>query len=214
MWNVKSWRSLNIHWVLYNTSITNIKPALTFPRSETSLMVREHSSATQNLLLHNIRRIRKHLSRDPSEILIHAFVSSRLDYCNSLLCGLPHVQPKFCHWTPVLSQLHWLPIKYRTEFKILLMTFKAIHGMAPDCIWELISRRKSTGYSLRSRKMLCSRSQAARYSQHSVVEDSFMRPQTALEQPTNVPREISSLDSLSNFKCHVKKHLFKQAFDL
>ena len=39
-----------------------------------------------------------------------------------------------------------LAIKYRIEFKILLMTFKAIHGMAPDYICKLISRRKSTGY--------------------------------------------------------------------
>ena len=41
--------------------------------------------------LHNIRRIRKHLSRDSSETLILAFVSSPLDYCNSLLYGLPQV---------------------------------------------------------------------------------------------------------------------------
>ena len=39
--------------------------------------------------LHNIKRIRKHLSRDSSDILIHAFLSSRLGYCNSLLYGLP-----------------------------------------------------------------------------------------------------------------------------
>ena len=61
-------------------------------------------------------------------------------------------QTKFGHIAPVLSQLHWLPIKYRIEFKILLMTFKAIHGMAPDYICKLISRKKSTGYSLRSSK--------------------------------------------------------------
>ena len=89
--------------------------------------------------LHNITRIRKHLSRDSSETLIHAFTSSRLDYGNNLLYGLPRVQinkiqrvqnaaarlifeqPKFCHMTPVLSQLHWLPIRYRIEFKILLI---------------------------------------------------------------------------------------------
>ena len=113
----------------------------------------------------------KHLSHDSSETLIQAFVSSWLDYCNSLLCGLPQVQinkiqraqnaaarlifrqPKFGHITPVLSQLHWLPIKYRIQFKILLMTFKAIHGMVPDyIICKLLSQRKSTGYSLRSSK--------------------------------------------------------------
>ena len=112
--------------------------------------------------LHNIRWIRKHLSRHSSETLIHAFVSSWLDYCNSLLYELPQQnaaarlmfeQPKFCHITPVLSQLHWLPIKYCIEFKILLMTFKAIHGMVPDyIICKLLSQRKSTGYSLRSSK--------------------------------------------------------------
>ena len=109
--------------------------------------------------LHNIKRIRKHLSRNSTETLIHAFVSSRLDYCNNLLYGLPQAQidkiqrvqnaaaklifkqPKFSHITPVLHQLHWLPIKYRIEFKILLLTFKAIHGMAPDYICKLISRK-------------------------------------------------------------------------
>ena len=148
--------------------------------------------------LHNIKRIRKHLSRDSSETLIHAFVSSRLDYCNSLPYGLPQVQtdniqrvqnadariifeqPKFCHITPVLSQLHWLPIKYRIEFKILLMTLKAVHGMAPDYLCKLIRRRKSTRYSLRSsKKKLCSRFQAAKYSKHLVVEHSVMQPQSS-----------------------------------
>ena len=50
-------------------------------------------------------------------------------------------QTKFGNMVPVLSQLHWLPIKYRIEFRILLMTFKAIHGMAPDYNCKLISRK-------------------------------------------------------------------------
>ena len=78
--------------------------------------------------LYNIRHIRKYLSRSSSETLIHAFITSRLDYCNSLLYGLPKYQlsklqrvmnasarsvycaPKSCHITPLLRELHWLPV--------------------------------------------------------------------------------------------------------
>ena len=169
--------------------------------------------------LHNIGLIRKHLSRDSSETLIHAFVSSRLDYFNSLLYGLPQVQidkiqriqnaaarlifqqPKFCHITPVLSQLHWLPIKYRIEFNILLMTFKAIHGMAPDYICKLISRRKSTGYSLRSSKKVMLEVPSGKILP-TLGGRAFCYAAPKLWN--NLPSEISSLDSLSNFKCHMK----------
>ena len=108
----------------------------------------------------------------------------------------------------VLSQLHWLPIKYCIEFKILLMTFKAIHGMVPDYICKLISQRKSTGYSLRSSKKVMLEVPSRRYSQHLVVEHSVMRPQNS---GTTYLVKYPAL-TLSNFKCHVKTYLFKQAF--
>ena len=46
--------------------------------------------------------------------------------------------PKSHHITPVLQQLHWLPVKDRVSFKLLLLTFKALHGLAPIYISELI----------------------------------------------------------------------------
>ena len=48
---------------------------------------------------------------------------------------------KYDHITPILTELHWLPIKYRIEFKILL-TFKAVHGLAPGYVTSLIEQRR------------------------------------------------------------------------
>ena len=84
-----------------------------------------------------------------TEKLAHAIITGRIGYCNSLLYGLPnnlisklqHVQnacahlvwllPKFCHVSPLLQDLHWLPVKQRIDFKIILITFKTLHNAAP-----------------------------------------------------------------------------------
>ena len=99
--------------------------------------------------IHNIRRISKFLSKECLQTLVHAFVTSRLDYCNSLLYGLPKYQickpqlvqntaarlisntGKYDRISPVLYNLHWLTLFYLIYFKILTVTFKAIHGMSP-----------------------------------------------------------------------------------
>ena len=44
------------------------------------------------------------------------------------------LSPKFCHITLVLMNLHWLPIDLRIEFKILTVTYKTLHGLAPAYI--------------------------------------------------------------------------------
>ena len=46
--------------------------------------------------------------------------------------------------------LHWLPVKQRIEFKIILFTFKAIHGIAPPYLSELIALKGHGAYNLRS----------------------------------------------------------------
>ena len=57
---------------------------------------------------------------------------------------------KFVHITPgLIMELHWLPIKCRLEFKIFLITFKILHGLAPSFLSSLISLRPPSRYNLR-----------------------------------------------------------------
>ena len=107
-------------------------------------------------ILYHIKQIRKYLT-DATKILVHAFITSHLDYCNSLLYEIPKYQlnrlqkvlnaaahvvclvPKFDHITSTLMRLHWLPIKYRVIFKNVLLIYKALHGLAPKYICEMLT---------------------------------------------------------------------------
>ncbi len=117
------------------------------------------SSICKTAFVHltNISILRPMLSLSNAEMLIHAFMTSRLDYCNALLDGcsarlinkLQMVQNaaarvltrtrNYDHISPVMSTLHWLPIKHCIDFKILLITYKALNGLAPQYLSELLS---------------------------------------------------------------------------
>ena len=91
-----------------------------------------------------LRHIRASLTTEASKTRAAALVGSRLDFCNSLLAGtsvsnlarLQRVQntlarvvtqkPRFCHITPVLSDLHWLPVRHRISFKIATVTYRVL----------------------------------------------------------------------------------------
>ncbi|KAF7248337.1 C3a anaphylatoxin chemotactic receptor [Varanus komodoensis] len=101
-----------------------------------------------------IHQLRPYLEYDCLATVTHALVTSRLDFCNALYVGLPLktvqilqlVQNRaarlltgtgcYVHMTSVLRQLHWLPIEVRTQFKVLVMTYKALNGLGPGYLKE------------------------------------------------------------------------------
>ena len=108
---------------------------------------RSHISVVCSSCFYHMRdlwRIRHHLDLDSAKLLATAFVSSRLDYCNSLLYSiadidltrLQRVQNQLAHLVtkslpstrsiPLLRSLHWLPVRFRILFKINLLTYKTL----------------------------------------------------------------------------------------
>ncbi|KAK3517289.1 hypothetical protein QTP70_002930 [Hemibagrus guttatus] len=118
-----------------------------------------HVTCSCRFLLYNIRRIWPFLSTQATQVLVQSLVISRLDYCNSLLAGLPlnairplqMIQnaaarlvfnlPKFSHTTQLLRSLHWLPVAARIRFKTLMLAYKAKNGPAPSYLKALVTSR-------------------------------------------------------------------------
>ena len=125
-----------------------------------NLSMETHINTTCNAALFHLRnfsRIRKYLSIKSTEILVHALITSKIDFCNAVLYGAPEnllqklqsvqncaarlvcLKAKYEHITPLLKDLHCLPAKYRIEFKIQLITFKCLNNLAPYYLQELIN---------------------------------------------------------------------------
>ena len=172
--------------------------------------------------IRNIAKIRNYLTDSATESVVHAFITSKLDYCNSLYYGLPKyllkrlqciqnsaarlvVQAsKFEHVTPVLLKLHWLPVRFRIMFKILLMVYKCLHDMAPPYLANVIKPRK-TSRSLRSTTMEYLEEQRSRLVTYGDRSFSVAGPKLW----NNLPLQIRKSSSIQSFKKELKSHLFK-----
>ena len=176
--------------------------------------------------LRNIAKIRHLLSTSDAEKLIHAFVSSRLDYCNSLLAGCPQTTVKPLqlvqnvaarlltrtnrreHITPVLKSLHWLPVEFRIKFKTLLLTYKALNGLAPTYLKDTIVPY-CPNRPLRSQN-------SKRLVPHKASKKTIGERAFSYQGPTlwnQLPVDIRHSDSVPTFKARLKTFLFDEAFN-
>ena len=172
--------------------------------------------------LRNLRPIRNHFDRKSFEILIHAFVTSRLDYCNSLFSGIPklNIRPlqlvqnyaarlilkrsKFEHSTPLLYELHWLPIQRRIDFKILLITYKSQNNLAPKYLSELLAPANRPVF-LRSAN---DESQLQIHASNNVTMGDRTFSIYAPRIWNDLSKEIRTAKSITIFKSQLKTYLF------
>ncbi len=175
-----------------------------------------------------LAKVKPYLPQKEFESVIHAFITFRLDYCNSLyvcldqssLQRLQLVQnaparlltgtKKYEHINPVLASLHWLPVRFRIEFKIWLIVFKILHGLAPAYLSELLHVHTPVK-ALRScfNQLLLDVSRARlknkRDRAFSVVSPYLWN---------SLPVYIRSAQSVGIFKSFLQTHLYSLAFIL
>jgi hypothetical protein len=119
--------------------------------------------------LRKISRIRPYISSDTCQKLVSSLIFSKLDCCNSLLFGIPADKIKKLQVvqnnaarlilnrkradraTPLLRELHWLPVRVRIDYKAATLVFKCLQGTAPKCI-EPLMKLRNPARNLRSSK--------------------------------------------------------------
>lgn len=173
-----------------------------------------------------LSKVKSFLSHADLEKANHAFISSRLDYCNALYTGLNQsllnrlqmVQNAAArlltnthersHITPVLCSLHWLPVRFRVEFKVLMFVFKAINGLAPTYLSEMVTVYQPAR-TLRSSQNTFLIIPKFRYKK-------FGSRSFAIQGPTlwnALPSPLRNITVFSVFKSQLKTFLFRKAFN-
>ena len=208
--------------VLPSTTVRNIGAML-----DSTLAMKSHiNSVTKScyLQIRNLSKIRVYLTEESAISLSHAFISSRLDCMNSLLHNIPKSQlnrlqliqnntariikklPKSCHITQHLYELHWLPVEYRIQYKILLLVFKSLHGKGPVYLASMLEEYHP------SRTL---RSSAQFRLREPSVHKKYGERAFSVAGPrlwNALPLEVRLSPSVDIFKIALKTHLFKLAY--
>lgn len=190
-----------------------------------TMSMKDHISRVCQSAFYHLRRIaeiRHCLTRSAAENLIHALITSRLDFCNSLLVGLPSsaikrlqaVQNaaarllmgirKFDHISPTLHELHWLPVHCRVQYKILLLAFKALHNLSPGYVSALISvRQLRPGLRCAGLVLQVPSTRLKTYGDRAFSS-------SAPHLWNSLPVQLRNCNNIDTFKSELKTYLFRQ----
>lgn len=182
-----------------------------------------------NYELRRISSIRRYLTTEATATLVSAFVLSRIDYCNSLLYGIPgylldslqRIQnnaarmvlriPRSEHITPHLVSLHWLPISARIEYKIASLCYNSMQDTAPKYLREMAPKKgKTHSHNTRLSKDTSVIRDSSANSQPTLGDRCFTHAAPAVWNTLPIPIRESS--SVTSFKTSLKTHLFRSAY--
>ena len=178
------------------------------------------------MLVYLLLHLRQHITDGACKTLAQAFIMSHLDYANALLYGvsqsmfaqLQRVQNtaarlvtrtrKREHITPVLMQLHWLPVEHRPTYKILLYVYKALHDLAPAYMRDMLQ----TYQPARPLRSGC-RSLLSVPRTHTVTYGNRSFRKISAELWNNLPGDLKSADSVKNVKKQLKTYLYRMTYN-
>ena len=178
------------------------------------------------ITIRKIAKIRHQIDKETAKILMQTLVLSKLDYCNSLLIGvneynlnkLQKIQNMACRVinnlrkhdsiTSHLQDLHWLKMRERIKYKILMMVFKCRHALAPCYLRELIS----FDYNRPLRSAANHDIPIVKCNTTLVHNSSFSSAGPRLWNA--LPNNIKAITTLSEFKSKLKTHLFRLSYNL
>ena len=175
--------------------------------------------------LHNIASIRRSLTTSACKIIVHSLVISRLDFGNATLYGISDAllyrlqvlqnsaarlitgTRRREHISPVLFALHWLPIRQRIKFKLLVLVYRCLHQLAPAYLSAQIlsytparSLRSADNNLITTNLYRLERCGRRRF----FVAGPFLW--------NKLPASVKSANSLGAFKSALKTHLFRESF--
>ena len=179
-----------------------------------------------NMHIGKINSIRRYLLNTAVRTLVQSIVIAHLDYCNSICVGLPvnrlqrlqlvqnsaarviSQTKRYTSITPILNELHWLPINKRCQFKILLLTFKSLNGCAPEYLCDMLNVYMPNR-SLRSTAF----TSLVPYRNRSIRLGKRLFGTSAAKLWNELPRNIQRADSITMFKKRLKTFIFS-VYDL